>query len=81
MSNLRKVDKSVDQALLKLLDDVRDLVLKGEVIGITVFASVTGRELLDGSAGDMNFSELLLAFENWKWKQLFKQNVEERNNT
>lgn len=74
---LHKVDKPVDQDLIKLLDTVRELVLKGDVKGITIFASVAGQELLDGSAGNMNFSELILAFENWKFKQLFQQNVTE----
>lgn len=76
MSKLRKIDKPVDKSLLKLVDDMRELVLKGDIKGITLFASMAGQEIIDGSAGDMQFSELMLAFENWKWKQLFSQNVE-----
>lgn len=78
MSKLRKIDKPVDQTLIKLLDDLREQVLSGNVRGITVFAALAGQELLDGSAGDMNFSELMLAFENFKFKQLFQQNVTEQ---
>lgn len=75
---IHKLDKPVDKTLLKMVDDIRELVLKGDIKGITFFASLAGQELLDGSAGDMNFSELILAFENWKFKQLFQQNVTEK---
>lgn len=78
---LRKLDKPVDATLIKLLDDMRELVLRGDVKGITMFAAIAGQELVDGSAGDMNFSELILAFENFKFKQLFLQNVEDKSRT
>lgn len=45
--------------------------------GITVFMSSAGSEVLDGSSGDMPLSELMLAFENFKFKQLYLQNIGE----
>jgi hypothetical protein len=77
-SKIRKLDKPVDKHLLKMVDDIRELVLKGDIKGIIFFAALAGQEVFDGSAGEMNLSEVILAFENWKWKQLFQQNVTEK---
>lgn len=74
---LVSINKPVDLELIQFLDDLREKVLKGSVNGITVFMSLTGDEVSDGSAGKMNLSELMLAFENFKFKQLFLQNVTE----
>jgi hypothetical protein len=74
---LVSINKPVDLELIQFLDDLREKVLKGSVKGITVFLSLAGDEVSDGSAGKMNLSELMLSFENFKFKQLFLQNVTE----
>jgi hypothetical protein len=78
ITNLKKAKPKVNQEVVAMMNSIMEKVLSGEVDGIVLFMSATGNEVWDGSAGNISFSEAILAMENWKFKQLFAQNVVEK---
>ncbi len=78
ITNIKKAEPKVNQATVELMNTIMEKVLTGEVTGMVMFMSATGGEIWEAKAGDVTFSEVVLAYENWKFRELFAQNMENK---
>lgn len=68
--NVIELKKSVNPKLIEDLEAILESARKGELLGVTAMLLHPGREYGYISIGDMEFSETLLAFEDFKWHQM-----------
>jgi hypothetical protein len=78
ITNLKKAEPKVNQATVELMNSIMEKVLQGEVTGIVMFMSATGGEIWEAKAGDVTFSEVVLGYEHWKFRELMAQNMEQK---
>ncbi len=78
VTNLKKAEPKVNQATVELMNSIMEKVLTGEVTGVVMFMTATGSEIWEAKAGDISFSEVVLAYENWKFRELFAQNTADK---
>jgi len=64
------IKPTVDPNLLQLVDNLREAVLDGRVIGCVALMNLRGNEFQHMAAGSMNFSDILLGFESFKFDNL-----------
>lgn len=72
-TKLKKVANKVDPDLLTLLDQAREQVLAGKVLGLVVLSNNIANEYTYASAGDMHMSEVLNAFGSWEFDQRIRE--------
>lgn len=65
--------KPVNIHLVTLLESALEQVKSGNTQGIVMLLNQTGNDYSFASAGDMAFSEVMLAFEAWKFDQQMMQ--------
>lgn len=72
------VPPQVDEELVTLLKNMLSYAEAGELIGIVAFCQHTGQEIAHASSpivlGNVDFAKVLVAFEDWKFKQLWRRN-------
>ncbi len=69
MSKVTKLKRSIDPDLVKLMEQLMEQVLAGEIIGITLLTNRIGNEYSYAAAGDMKVSEVVNAFRSWEFDQ------------
>lgn len=69
-SKISKLSRPIDQNLVQTLEKAVEMAKSGEIIGIVMLVNMAAREFSHTAGGDMEFSEVLLAFESFKFDQL-----------
>jgi hypothetical protein len=77
---LLDLKKPIDKGLISLLEDALTKAKSGEIVGVMMLVTHPGGELNQASAGDMEFGEVLAAFEDWRIDQGVMRHIE-RNQT
>lgn len=72
--------KPIDPGLVSLLTDALEKAKSGEITGVVMLVTHPGGDLNQASAGDMEFGEVLAAFEDWRIDQGVMRHIE-RNQT
>jgi hypothetical protein len=61
------------EEVVELLERMLSYARAGELIGIVAFGVHVGRDTVDGQAGDTDFSSILAAFEDWKFRRCWRR--------
>jgi hypothetical protein len=74
---LNLTEPKVNQDVVDILRRCLVYAEAGELIGFVIFAKHTGNEIAEAQAGDTDFRDILVAFEDWKFKRVYRRNMEE----
>lgn len=62
------------QDVVAFLERMLKWARAGELIGVVAFGNHIGRETVDGQAGDTDFAPIIAAFEDWKFRRVWRRN-------
>lgn len=74
--SLSEVKRAPNEKVIKTLSTVLEQAMSGELQGVVVLCNL-GDACASWSAGDTSFTDLLAAFEDWKFQQLDHRNLEQ----
>lgn len=63
-----------NEDVIELLERVLAYARAGELIGVVVFGNHVGNEDMGAQAGDTDFPSMLAAFEDWKFRRVWRRN-------
>ena len=69
-SKVKKLERPVDAHLIAVLEETLAWAKDGRIQGAVLLMNLVGNEYSHVAAGDMQFSEMMLAFEAFKFEQL-----------
>jgi len=70
-NKLVPVKRDVDPDLINMLENALQQAKAGEIQGIVMLINRFGAEYQHAAAGDMKMSEVIMAYEDWKFDQHF----------
>jgi hypothetical protein len=73
-SVMQLIQHKPNEEVIGLLERMLSYARAGELIGLVAFGHHTGKETMDAQAGDTDFSAILAAFEDWKFRRVWRRN-------
>lgn len=71
---LSEIKQKPNQDVVDMLERMLDYARKGELIGLVTFGTHSANGCCDGQAGDTDFSATCAAFEDWKFRRVWRRN-------
>jgi hypothetical protein len=70
-SKVTKLERPVDKHLIAVLEETLAWAKDGRCTGAVLLMNLTGNQYTNVAAGDMQFSEVMLCWEAFKFEQLY----------
>lgn len=77
-TKIAKLERKIDEHLVATLEKAVEMAKSGEIRGVVMLVNLEGKDFSHVAGGDMEFSEVVLAFESFKFDQLMSAWAEER---